>query len=292
VYYILKKRFLDRHNIKIITAPIEDMNKALRIYSEEVNEVKLSEALDFPNRAFQLAHVLGMIEFSDQIEGLVAELGESNENGKMRCRVELANYFAAAYLMPYPQFIKAAETLAYDVNRLSKMFGVSFEQACHRLTTLQRKGNRGIPFFFIRIDRAGNVTKRFSANSISIAEYGGSCPVWNLHASFSNPGNIYSQFVELPDGKRFFTISRTADRAYSRNAQASQQAVALGCEVSYVDRIAYASSFNQADEHLYAKIGINCRICPRQSCSQRAHDPLMIELSIDPSRRGDTRLES
>lgn len=293
IYYRLKTRLLERHNIEVITAPIEEMNRALRIYDEEGGKIKLSEALDFPNRTFQLAHMLGLVEFSKQIEELASDAGDENSNGKVHCRVGLANYFAAAYLMPYSIFKNAAENLAYDINRLSKTFGVSYEQVCHRLTTLQRKGEQGIPFFFIRVDRAGNVTKRFNANSISIAEYGGACPVWDLHAAFGNPGTIHPQFVELPDGKRFFTISRTSDRpAYSRNSQARRQAVALGCELDYVEKIGYARTFNHDDEQLFAQIGINCRICPRQSCSQRAHNPLMIELSIDPTRRGDTRLES
>lgn len=293
VYYQLKKRFDEQHGIEVCTASIEDMNRTLRIYDEQAGKIKMSEALDFPNRTFQLAHMLGLIEFNGHIEKLTAVIGDDNNTGKVRCRVELANYFAAAFLMPYTQFKNAAESLSYDINRLGKTFGVSFEQVCHRLTTLQRKGERGIAFFFIRVDRAGNVTKRFNTNSISIAEYGGACPVWDLHAAFSNPGTILPQFVELPDGKRFFTISRTADRpAYSRDSQARRQAVSLGCELTDIDNIGYARPFNQDDQQLYAQIGINCRICPRQSCSQRAHNPLVVELSVDPSRRGDTRLES
>ncbi len=293
VYYWLKSRLNKRHNIKVSTASIEAMDQALRIYDKEARKITLSEALDFPNRKFQLAHMLGLVEFSQQIESLVADIDDDNQTVKVRCRVELANYFAAALLMPYTRFKHAAESLAYDISRLAKAFGVSFEQTCHRLTTLQRQGDRGIPFVFIRVDRAGNVTKRFNASSISIAEYGGACPVWDLHAAFSNAGTILPQFVELPDGKRFFTINRTADRpAYSRNSQARRQALSLGCELSYVENIGYANAYNLADEQLYGRIGINCRICPRQSCAQRAHNPLMIELSVDPSRRGDTRLES
>ncbi|MFK8082590.1 MAG: short-chain fatty acyl-CoA regulator family protein [Granulosicoccus sp.] len=301
LYYRIKARLRGKHGIEVSTAPIEQMERSLRIYEEIEGKIILSEALDFPNRTFQLAHMLGLIECASQIDKLTADIssevtankGDADHAGKVRCQVELANYFASAFLMPYTQFKSAAESLAYDINRLGKTFGVSFEQVCHRLTTLQRKGDRGIPFFFIRVDRAGNVTKRFNASSITIAEYGGACPVWDLHATFSNPGTILPQFVEMPDGKRFFTISRTADRpAYSRDSQARRQALSLGCDLSHVDNIGYARPFNQSDEQLYGKIGINCRICPRQSCAQRAHNPLGIELSVDPSRRGDTRLES
>ncbi len=293
VYYWLKNRLQSRNGIRVHIAPMEDMNRALRIYDQEAQVIQLSEALDFPNRSFQLAHMVCLIEFSEQIEALTSSIEGVGHAGKIRCRVELANYFAAAFLMPYSSFKQAAEDMAYDVNRLCKTFGVSFEQVCHRLTTLQRHGERGIPFFFIRIDRAGNVTKRFNASAISMAEYGGACPVWDLHAAFSNPGTVIPQFVELPDGKRFFTISRTADRpAHGRDAQTRRQALSLGCELADASNIAYANAFNQDDEQLFGKIGINCRICPRQSCAQRAHNPIAFELSVDPTRRGDTHLES
>ena len=291
VYYDLKNRLTRQHGMRVRIESITTMPKTLRLYDKERGEIRLSEALDFPNRIFQLAHMLGLIEFQKEIDALTADVEEGP--GRVRCRVELANYFAAAYLMPYQRFKRAAESLAYDINRLGTTFGVSFEQVCHRMTTLQRDGARGIPFFFIRVDRAGNVTKRITASGISIADYGGACPVWDLHAAFSNPGTIFPQFVELPDGKRFFTICRTADRpAYSRNSQARRHAISLGCDISFAPAIGYAQAFNRDDESLYTPIGINCRVCPRQSCAQRAHDPMVMELSVDPSRRGDTRLES
>jgi hypothetical protein len=216
-----------------------------------------------------------------------------SETGVARCHVELANYFAAAFLMPYEPFHAAAERSSYDVDRLAAAFGVSFEQVCHRLTTLQREGARGVPFFFLRVDKAGNVTKRFNATSFNIAEYGGACPVWNIHTSFRTPGVIIPQFVELPDGERFFTISRTTERpVFSRDTQDRRLALSLGCELKHAHRIAYAAPFNTQDAQLFSPIGINCHLCPRQACSQRAHQPLFIELPIDTKRRGNTRYES
>ena len=170
---------------------------------------------------------------------------------------------------------------------------MSFEQVCHRLTTLQREGNRGVPFFFLRVDKAGNVTKRFNATSFNLAEYGGACPVWNIHTSFRTPGVIIPQFVELPDGERFFTISRTTDRpVFSRDTQDRRLALALGCELQYAPRIAYAESFHTDDDGLFSPIGINCHTCPRHACSQRAHQPVLVDLPIDTNRRSNTRYES
>jgi predicted transcriptional regulator/DNA-binding XRE family transcriptional regulator len=293
VYAMLKARLRNVHGIEVHTAPMEDMSQALRIYDEAESVVHLSEALDHQNRVFQLAHVLCLVELTELLESLTAGSNIRSESGLARCHVELANYFAAAFLMPYEPFHEAAERSNYDVDRIAATFGVSFEQVCHRLTTLQREGARGVPFFFLRVDKAGNVTKRFNATSFNLAEYGGACPVWNIHTSFRTPGVIVPQFVELPDGERFFTISRTTDRpVFSRDSQDRRLALSLGCELEHAHRLGYSAPFNIADDGLFSPIGINCHLCPRQACSQRAHQPLFTELPIDTKRRGNTRYES
>jgi len=293
IYSTLKRRLKTRHGIAVSTQSPESMPKSLRVYDQDASTVYLSEALDHQNRVFQLAHVLCLVEMQDILDALTAGSGIATESGIARCHVELANYFAAAYLMPYETFRNAAESTRYDVDRIAAAFGMSFEQVCHRLTTLQRPGSRGVPFFFLRLDKAGNVTKRFNSTSFNLAEYGGSCPVWNIHTCFRSPGVVLPQFVELPDGERYFTISRTTDRpVFSRETQDHRLAVALGCEFQYADRIGYTSSINLREKNLFSQIGINCHVCQRQACSQRAHQPLFLDLPIDPSRRGNTRYES
>ena len=293
VYATLKARLGRVHGVRVETLRVEEMSHALRTYESGAGTISLSEALDHPNRVFQLAHVLCLIEFHDLLDALTENSGIANQGSLARGRVELANYFAAAYLMPYDSVLGIARDTKYDVDRIAAAFAVSFEQVCHRLTTLQREGERGVPFFFLRVDKAGNVTKRFNATSFDLAEYGGACPVWNIHTSFRTPGVILPQFVELPDGERYFTISRTTDRpVFSRDTQDRRLALALGCELQYADRIGYAESFNLEDQSLFSPIGINCHLCPRQACSQRAHQPLFVELPIDPARRGNTRYES
>jgi len=293
VYAMLKARLHRVHGIGVRTARVEEMNQALRFYDEANAVVHLSEALDHQNRVFQLTHVLCLVELPQVLERLTVNSGIRSETGLARCRVELANYFAAAFLMPYAPFLAAAEQYTYDVDRLAATFGVSFEQVCHRLTTMQRDGAKGVPFFFLRVDKAGNVTKRFNATSFNIAEYGGACPVWNIHTSFRTPGVIIPQFVELPDGEKFFTISRTTDRpVFGRETQDRRLALSLGCELKHASRITYTKPFNTQDKGLFSPIGINCHLCPRQACSQRAHQPLFTELKIDTNRRGNTRYES
>lgn len=293
VYVTLKSRLKRDHGIDVRIMAIEEMPQALRHYDTEASVVRLSEALDHQNRIFQLAHVLCFIEYASTLENLTSKGGILSQPGRARCHVELANYFAAALLMPYDAFLHAAERNHYDIDRLSASFNVSFEQACHRLTTLQREGSHGVPFFFLRIDKAGNVTKRFNSTSFNLAEYGGACPVWNIHTSFRSPGVIVPQFVEMPDGGRFFTISRTTQRpVFNHNSQDRMLALALGCEMQHASRIGYAAPFNTDGEGRFDRIGINCHLCPRQACAQRAHRPLFFDLPIDTNWRGNTRYES
>jgi XRE family transcriptional regulator, fatty acid utilization regulator len=293
IYSALKARLFNAHGIAVRRRATEEMTQALRVYDRDRRVIHLSEALDHCNQAFQLAHVLCLVELQDLLNTLTAGSGITKKTSLARCQVELANYFAAAFLMPYEPFLQTAESSAYDIDRISARFAISFEQACHRLTTMQRPGAQGVPFFFLRVDKAGNVTKRFNSTSFHLAEYGGSCPVWNIHMAFRTPGVILPQFVELPDGDRFFTISRTADRpAINLETQDHRLAVALGCELRYAPKLRYASSFNLDDKHMFSKIGINCHLCPRQACSQRAHQPVFMELPLDTARRGNTRHES
>lgn len=295
--YALLKRYLRlKHEIVVRQISLEEMPETLRVFDDRAGEVLLSEALDHPNRVFQLAHVLALVEIPDLLDELAEHSGIESITARARCRVELANYFAAALLMPYEPFLDLAEKTAYDLDRLAAAFGTSFEQVAHRLTTLQRDGARGIGFFLLRIDRAGNVTKRVNATPFALAEKGGACPVWNIHDAFSAPGVILPQLVEMPDGAQFFTLSRTSPRpVFGRHQQAGRLVVALGCERGDAHRIGYAREVNldrDRDGGVVARIGIGCRLCPRPSCAQRAHQSLHMDMTIDTRRRGRTRYEN
>jgi len=292
IFVSLKQRLFKKHDINVAITAVEEMGETLRIYDDEEKVIRLSEGLDHINKVFQLAHVLCFVEYGDALEKIATRIPDQREAVIKRCQVELANYFAAALLMPYDAFLKMAKETRYDIDRMAARFEVSFEQVCHRLTTLQQDGQRGVAFFFLRVDKAGNVSKRFNATSFQIAEFGGSCPVWNLHTAFRTPGVIIPQFVELPDGERFFTISRTTERpAFSRDTQDRRLVLSLGCSVAHCDELIYAEPYSLHGKMDFSPIGINCHLCPREGCSQRAHQPLMSELTIDPNRRGGTRYD-
>jgi hypothetical protein len=291
VYGALKARLRDRLGITVRLVRVEDLPDTLRQYDEARREILLSEALDHTNRTFQLVHMCGLLEQRSLLDGLVDRSGISDARGVARLRVELANYFAAAVLMPYAAFLAEARATKYDLDHIATRFGVSFEQACHRATTLQREGAQGVPFFFLRIDKGGNVTKRFNATDFHLAEYGGACPRLDVHTSFRTPGKIVPQFVEMPDKSQYFVFSRTVDRpTWIRHAQDNRLAVAMGCTVDHAGQIGYAEGFSVPAARM-VPIGINCRICPRANCDQRAHQAVVLTQPVDERRRGATRFD-
>ncbi len=293
VYTYLKGRLQRDFGITVIPVPVTDLPDTLRYYDEAAKRILLSDVLDYQNRVFQLTHVLGLLDYGDAIDAVIEGTSIDDPRGQARCRVELANYFAAATLMPYDAFLNAAKTNRYDFDHLAALFGVSFEQACQRATTLQREGDQGVPFFFLRIDKAGNVTKRFNATGFHLAEHGGACPRWDIHLCFRTPGRTLSQFVEMPDGSKYFTINRTVDRpSHGYRSQDNRLAITLGCSIEHASKLIYASLYQMTDPDLATPIGINCRLCPRQHCAQRAHQPVHLDLPIDENRRGQTRFES
>ena len=291
IYTSLKHRLREGLGISVRLARVEDLPGTLRQYDEARREILLSEALDHTNRTFQLVHMCGLLEQRELLDLLVGRSGIADPRGVARLRVELANYFAAAVLMPYAAFLAEARATKYDLDHIATRFGVSFEQACHRATTLQREGAQGVPFFFLRIDKGGNVTKRFNATDFHLAEFGGACPRLDVHTSFRTPGKIVPQFVEMPDNTQYFVFSRTVDRpTWIRHAQDNRLAVAMGCTIAHAAEIGYAEAFSVAGARM-VPIGINCRICPRANCDQRAYQAVILTRPVDERRRGATRFD-
>lgn len=286
-YVSLRNYLRSVHGVTTRVVPADLMSGELRRYDRHRQTIFLSELLDQPGRSFQLAYQLGYFEQSRAIEDILEGSELEGDETLRLCRVALANYFAAALLMPYAAFLRTAEETRYDLRLLGRRFGTSFEQVCHRITTLQRPGARGIPFFLIRVDNAGNVSKRFSAAGFHFARFGGTCPRWNVHDAFRVPGDIYTQVIQMEDGTRYFSIARTVSRGGSGiGVPGDQYAVGLGCEISHARKIVYSQGYDLDDERGATPIGVNCRLCERLDCSQRAFPPLKQRLHIQDHVRG------
>jgi hypothetical protein len=227
--------------------------------------------------AFQLA----LFEARDAVETVLHEAAPSSAEAAMLIRVGLLNYVAGAILMPYAAYLAAAQDLRHDMEALAARFGVSFEQACHRLSTLQRPGARGVPFFFVRVDPAGNVSKRFSAAGFPFARYGGSCPRWVVHTAFSEPGAVQVQVAELPDGDAYLCFARAVARPATHWVEPRPiHVVAMGCSVAHAEEVTYADGLDL--ERAKVGIGLSCRLCNRSDCRSRAFPPLEHRLALDP----------
>lgn len=288
VYAGLVRHLQTRHGVTVKLVRVSDERRAMRRYDPDRRVLSISEVLPPRSRRFQVAHQLALLSASAELD---AELGEAPELTTKEAhalgRVALANYFAAAMLMPYELFLEAARAERYDVELLAHRFGASFEQVCHRLTTLRRPGREGVPFHLLRIDMAGNISKRFSVSGIRIARFSGACPRWNVHAAFLTPGMIRVQISRMPDGQNYFCIARTirSDRG-GYNVPHTVHAIGMGCPIERAREMVYADGVDIDNADAAVPVGVTCRLCEHLDCPQRAFPPLLHPLRIQENVRG------
>ena len=281
----LRRRLREAYGVEARIVPPELLEAASQHYDLHRKRLLLSALLRPESRSFALAYQLALLEFRPLLARMIELAAPPDEPSRRLLHMSLANYAAAAILMPYAAFLQAAESHRYDLDRLCAAFGASVEQVAHRLTTLGRANARGIPFFMLRVDAAGNVSKRFAGEAFPFSRFGGTCPRWNLHSAFQTPGRVLTQIVETPDGQRFFTIARTVARAVRLDPREdSQLAIGLGCDLRHASRIAYADGLALADPYV-TPIGPACALCPRIRCPQRAAAPAGRTLTLSETSK-------
>ena len=275
-----------RHGLRVRRLPPDVMTGATRRLDRHRREVLLDDTLDGASQSFQLALQTAYLELEAEIGEVLAEGAFETEGGQRLTRRALASYAAAALLMPYTAFARAAEARRYDVEALARQFGASFEQTAHRLTTLQKPGQERVPFFFIRVDEAGNVSKRLDGAGFPFARHGGGCPLWSVHQAFRNPRQIVTQWLELPDGQKFFSIARTVTAGGGGfGAPRIERAIALGCAEEHAHRLVYAADYRGGGPEQATPIGVTCRLCHRAECAARSAPPIGRQILPDDYRR-------
>ncbi|RLK11157.1 helix-turn-helix domain-containing protein [Ruegeria conchae] len=258
----------------------------LRSYNADDKTLRLSSRAAPQTQVFQLLLQVALISQDKLLEATLDFARFQSEEARAIAKIGLANYFAGASLMPYGLFLSAAQDYRHDLELLSNRFGASIEQVAHRLSTLQRPGAKGIPFFFVRVDQAGTITKRHSATRLQFARFGGACPLWNVHRAFETPGHFLQQLAETPDGVRYISLARDVSKSGgSFGAPVRRYAIALGCEVRHAEALVYADNLDINNASAYEPIGISCRICERQTCHQRSVPPLERRLTINSDIR-------
>ncbi len=252
-------------------------------------QILISDILPAETANFLLAQQVGHMAATADIDAIVATSDLPEGDAPALARNVLSAYFAAALIMPYTPFLKACREFRYDIDRIARRFGASFEQVCHRMTTLQRKGASGIPLHLVRTDIAGNISKRFSLSGIHIPRHSGACPRWNVYAAFLSPERINVQVSQMPDGQRYFCIARTITKGdYRYNAPRRYLSIGLGCAAHHAKEMIYSDGIDLGSEQQVVPVGVGCRICPRMECGQRAHPPADHRFRLDENIRPES----
>lgn len=283
----LVRRLQDTHGFAVTADPSLLLTGTFWRLDRRGRRLLLADTAAPESRVFWMAHLIGQLEQRRLIEAEVQSGRFSGAEARSLARVALGNYFAGALVFPYGPVLEAAEAVRYDIERLQGRFGASFEQVCHRLSTLQRRGQAGIPFLFAKTDIAGNILKRSSATRFQFSRLGGPCPLWNVYRTFASPGNILVQLARTSDGVAYLNIARTVNRGGgSYFARPRAVAVVLGCEIEHGARTVYASGLDLRDRNAAVPIGPGCRACDRTSCRHRAVPPIGQELDVGTEERG------
>ncbi|WP_344576319.1 short-chain fatty acyl-CoA regulator family protein [Streptomyces lunalinharesii] len=278
VLRVLTTRLADRHAVRLST----DTDDRLHHYDDATRTLHLSTRLRPGQRAFRMATQLALLEHGDHLDDQAAEDFPPGSPAHALARIGVANYFAAALVLPYTDFHATAEHVRYDIERLTDRYGLGYETVCHRLSTLQRPRLRGVPFSFVRVDRAGNLSKRQSATGFHFSRAGGTCPLWNVYEAFTAPGRIHVQIAEMPDGQRYLWTARALTRHRGGWGEPGKTfAIGLGCEIRHAHRLVYSDGLDLDNAATATPIGMGCRVCERLNCPQRAAPPLARPLHID-----------
>ena len=276
----MRRRLKDAWGVTARVVPQAELGNFTQFYDADRRQFLISSQLRAENRTFALAYQLALIEFASVIERMVAEASPPDEGIAQLLHMSLANYAAGAIMMPYGRFLRACEEMRYSIDRLCGEFGANVEQVAHRFTTLSRPGARGVPFFMLRVDPAGNISKRYAGDQFPFSRFGGTCPRWNLHAAFQAAGQVVTQLIETPDGQRYFTVARTIERPIKADLSGGLLAVGLGCDIRHAHKLSCAEGSDFANARV-TPVGPACALCPRLDCGYRATAPAGRMLAVD-----------
>ena len=281
----LRQRLKEAWGVEVRVVDPDILEDASQHYDAQRRVLMLSALLRPENRTFGIAYQLALLEFAPIIARMLEVARPPDPGSRRLLHMSFANYAAGAIIMPYGKFLRAAEEHRYAIDRLTAQFGANVEQVAHRLTTLSRPNAKGVPFFMLRVDPAGNISKRYAGESFPFSHFGGTCPRWHLHRAFQTPGQTLRQLIETPDGERFFTISRTIERPIRPDLRDDALlAIGLGCDVKHANRIAYADGLDLTNTPA-TPVGPACAICPRLNCAYRATAPAGRMLAVEENRK-------
>ena len=275
------------YNITVKDVIPEEGKPFSKIFNSKNKELLLSDYISLETKKLYAAAQIAQEGADNEINEYLSTFNFPSAESKKLTKVALLNYCAAAILMPYKLFHNECKVLKYDLELLQNTFATSFEQVAHRVTCLQDPALPGIPFHFLRVDVAGNISKRLSLSGIEIPRYGGACPRWNVYSAFSRPGVIQAAVSKMTNGEKYVCIARTVEKGVGRHGQKkSMLSIGLGCEAKYAKDFVYTENIDLNDRKTEIPIGVSCRTCDRLDCSQRAFPPLHKKFDVDINSRG------
>ena len=286
--YIALCDFLNsEYSIKVKDVIPEEDKPFSKIFNKNKKELLLSDYNSLETKKLHAAAQIAQEGAEEEINSYLSEFKFPSDEAKRLTKIALLNYCGAAILMPYKLFHSECKKLKYDLELLQNTFATSFEQVAHRVTCLQDPKLPGIPFHMLRVDIAGNISKRFSLSGIEIPRYGGACPRWNVYSAFTRPGVIQAAVSKMTNGKKYVCIARTVEKGVGRYGQKkSMLSIGLGCEAKYAKDFVYTENLNLNNKKTEIPIGVSCRTCDRLDCSQRAFPPLHKKFDVDINSRG------
>lgn len=290
LFSALKGWLRREYGIVVKVLPVATMPNWRRRYDRHSQRLFLSERLSPFDQLREVAMEACLIRMTVAVAAQVQALKFSTDEARRLARFELGRYAAHALMMPYQPFMAAAQRARYDVDVLRSRFGVSFEQAANRLTMLQRQGSAGVPFFLLEVDNAGNRFRRAGAQGFPVSRFGGGCPKLPVHAAFAQPGQIFVEAVEMPDGAQFLCVARTLEGPQGAfNERPRRTALLLGCDIGFKDEVVYGEALPgiapgvaaKAGQIVATPVGPACRLCERIGCLSRAEPPVTRPLGLD-----------
>ena len=279
-------QFMSRkHRLDVRVEPPRKTSSVVRQFDRARRRLRLSSALSEHALKFQLGHVLGLMLLDDNKlhERLVAGAPPRHAETARLIKIHLANYFAGAVLLPYDEFFSEVERTRHDVEKVAAAFETSYEAVAHRMCNLGDPRRSGVPLHFLRVDVAGNISKRYSASGLRFPHGHGTCPKWAAHAAFVTPAVITRQYSRMPDGATYFCFAKViTDPAAGSLVRGTLYSIGLGTAAENAPRFAYADDLPPPDgTRAVIPTGITCRFCERTDCNQRAAPSYKFAFAID-----------
>ncbi|MEM9500948.1 MAG: short-chain fatty acyl-CoA regulator family protein [Pseudomonadota bacterium] len=264
----LRERLRERHQISVRILPAEVMPGMVTRLDLHARQLQVSEMLPGAARRFQIARQVGALERRDEIETLVEGAKLPSGDARSAFREHVTDYLAGALLMPYRRFLRACEQTGYDLAVLQRRFASSFDQVAQRLTSMQRVGERGLPFFSARFGRTGRMVAFTAGASGAVYPLDGArWPAWAPYAAFEARGTMLTQAVTFGEGeaapKHWLTIARTIE--VDGVACSARRAVVLGLEARFAGELAQARGIS-LDPTDAVPLGVGCPRCGRADC--------------------------